>query len=374
MPFAARASLALCLAVGSVSAVAAEVVDWLYDVEIPVASQTDAERSRAAREALDEVLVRVTGMAKLPQVPQVAEALRRPERFYARYEYSRRQPVAQERDSATPATFLQLHFEAAAVLDMLRSADLPVWVANRPTLLAWVAVQRDGRRSLLSATSASELAAGLQRRARQRGLKLLLPLLDLQDSALAANAVWGLFWEDIHAASARYAPDLLLIGRAVEDVEDNWTADWQLRVLESHSRVAIYDGAAVAAPQSQLDGFAESFGHRAASARETALAALDGAADALADRFAVRGTLGSIPVVVRGAQTVRGYASLLAHLKSREFIERVDVDAVQPTTLGLRLHSRSNREQLRKLLSMGEQLVVESTPDQPLAVSWRGAR
>lgn len=373
MPFSARASVVFCLAFGSASAMAAQVVDWLYDVEVRVASQADAERSRAAREALAEVLARVTGMAELPQAPEVVEALRRPERFYARYEYSRR-PVAKEDDLAAPATFLQLYFEAAAILDMLRSADLPIWVANRPTILAWVAVQRDGRRSLLSATGSSELAAGLQRRARQRGLKLLLPLLDLQDSTLDANAIWGLFWEDIHAASARYAPDLLLVGRAVEDVEGSWSADWQLRVRASRSRVGLYDGAAVATPQGQLDGLAESFEHRAASAREAALLALDGAADALADRFSVRGALGSIRVVVRGAQTVRGYASLLAHLQSREFIERVDVDAVQPKTLGLRLHSRSNREQLRKLLSMGNQLVVESTPDEPLAVSWRGRR
>ena len=372
MPFAAHASLVFCLAVGSAPAMAAQVVDWLYDVEVQVESQADAERSRAARQALEEVLARVTGMAEPPQVPEVEEALRRPERFYARYEYSRRLPVAQ--DGAEPATFLQLHFEAAAVLAMLRSADLPIWVANRPTILAWVAVQRQRRRSLLSATEADELTAGLQRRARQRGLKLLLPLLDLQDSALAADAVWGLFWEDIQGASARYAPDLLLVGRVAEDVKGQWTADWQLRVRTSSGRGGFYDGSAVMTRQNQLEGFAESFQHRAESAGEAALLGLDGAADALADRFSVRGALGSIPVLVRGAQTVRGYASLLAHLQSREFIERVDVDAVQPKTLGLRLHSRSNREQLRKLLAMGDQLVVESTPDEPLAVSWRGPR
>lgn len=372
MPFTFRASLLLCFAVGSAPAMAAQVVDWLYDVEVQVASQADAERSRAARQALEEVLARVTGMAELPQVPEVEEALRRPERFYARYEYSRRLPVAQE--GAEQATFLQLHFEAAAVLAMLRSADLPIWAANRPTTLAWVAVQRQRRRTLLSATDPDELTAGLQRRAQQRGLKLLLPLLDLQDSALAADAVWGLFWEDIQGASARYAPDLLLVGRVAEDVEGHWTADWQLRVRTSGSRGGFYDGSVVMTPQSQLEGFAESFQYRAESAGEAALLGLDGTADALADRFSVRGALGSIPVLVRGAQTVRGYASLLAHLQSREFIERVDVDAVQPKTLGLRLHSRSNREQLRKLLAMGDQLVVESTPDEPLAVSWRGPR
>ena len=444
MPFTFRASLVLCLAVGSVPAMAAQVVDWLYDVEVQVASQADAERSRAARQALEEVLARVTGMAEPRQVPEVEEALRRPERFYARYEYSRRLPVAQEGAVAEPATFLQLHFEAAAVLAMLRSADLPVWVANRPTILAWVAMQRQGRRTLLSATGlfdakykkldkpglkldkpglklkpnmriggsglvtkdwgrpasaaitvdglhhlpgqqpsangamplavSDELAAELQRRARWRGLKLLLPLLDLQDSSLAAEAVWGLFWEDIQGASARYAPDLLLVGRAVEDKKGNWTADWQLRMYANRSRGKFYDGSAALAPQGQLDGFAKSFKHHTKSAKKLALLGLDGTADALADRFSVRGALGSIPVLVRGAQTVRGYASLLAHLQSREFIERVDVDAVQPKTLGLRLHSRSNREQLRKLLAMGDQLVVESNPDQPLAVSWRGPR
>ena len=376
MPLTARARLLFtCLAIGCAPTAAAAAVDWLYDIEVQVASQADVERRRAASAGLAEVLSRVTGMVELPHHPEVADALRQPERFYARYEYSRRLPEAAGDASPTPATFLTLRFEPASILAMLRAADLPIWAANRPTILAWVAVQRGEQRRVSSATAPGELAAALQRRARQRGLKLLLPLLDLRDSALATASIWGLFWDDIQAASDRYAPDLLLVGRAVEGIDGRWSADWQLRAPQHVKPLALHRSDALAVRrQERFDSFAESFQQQAASAGAAALLALDGAANALADRFSVRGTLGSIAVAVRGAQTVRGYASLLSYLQSQEFIERVDVDVVRPQTIGLRLHSRSNRAQLRKLLSVGDMLVAEATADGPLSLSWRGAR
>ena len=45
------------------------------------------------------------------------------------------------------------------------------------------------------------------------------------------------------------------------------------------------------------------------------------------------GDLDTIALTVRGAQTVQGYAAVLAYLQSREYINRVDVSAVEPDAL-----------------------------------------
>jgi len=93
------------------------------------------------------------------------------------------------------------------------------------------------------------------------------------------------------------------------------------------------------------------------------------------------GDLDTIALTVRGAQTVRSYAAVLAYLQSREYINRVDVSAVEPGVLYLKLHSRSAPDQLVELLLMGgylsESRSASRTP--PLSVPglelvWMGAR
>ncbi len=325
-----------------------------------MASQTDAERHRAAQAALAEVLARMTGMGKALDNPAVEAALAHPERFYVYYQFIRR-----ERRQPDAETVFKVHFEPTAVLALLRGAGLPLWSADRPQLLAWIAVERDVRRDIASAAAADDLAATLKMRARQRGLHLSLPLMDVQDFAVSGIDVWGRFWEAINAASVRYAPDLVVIGRVQEDADGGWVVDWKLRPFADRD-----------------PAWTAEFEHVADSAAAAAGAAVDGIADALAQRFAVRGsTFSTVPATVHGAQTAHGYAALLAHLHSREYLVRVDVHTVGRDALQLRLHSRSSPDQLRELLTMGGLLAVEPQPrrgplaaDPMLQLTWLGEK
>ena len=410
-----RSLIILLIALGA-SAVDAKVLDWLYDVEVPVASQADAERQRAARGALATVLMRVTGLAALPSNTEVEAALRQPERFYARYEYATRSPATsavrgepslagQEHPAndaldesgnrqalgdaeppssttaasapASPAMFLSFHFEPGSVQALLRRAELPIWAANRPTVLAWVAVEQGDDRQLVAATGADDIAAALAERRRQRGLALALPLMDLQDSTIAPTDVWGRFWERINAVSTRYGSDLLLLGNVRQVRDGVWQGRWDLRVRRAPATASLGDALA-AQPGSTTSrhtaALAGSFRHQAKSAAEAARLALDSVADQLADRFAVRGAQAAIEVIVYGAQTVRGYASLMKYLRSREFIDRVTVEGVVPESARLRLHSRSSRDQLLDLLSLGGTLTVTDASLSAVGLTWQGAK
>ena len=374
--------LIICSAAGAAFAARADVVRWLYDVEVQVASQSVAERQRAARAGLAEVLRRVSGMAELPAHPDLTTALRRPDSFYSRYNFVVRESLQdgeaadEMADETTEQTFLAIQFEPGAVLSLLRRTGLPVWAANRPTVLAWVAVQRDGQRGqreLISA-NADAFADALASRSRERGLELSLPLMDMADLAIAASDVWGLFWEEIERASARYGADLLAVGRVRQDDDGSWTSDWHLRSRAGQPR-GLYDPMDAYAPRSKhvID---VAFERRSESAAEAARAALDGVADALASRFAVRGDLDAVALVVRGIDSVSSYASLLRYLHSREYVERLEVRVVQPDALTLGVHSRSGPEQLRELLVMGGEL-GELPGSKPVAgaleLSWRGS-
>ncbi|MCY3838342.1 MAG: DUF2066 domain-containing protein [Gammaproteobacteria bacterium] len=377
----ARVRLLLaCVVSGAAGTAWAEVVPWLYDVEVVVASQSDADRRRAASAALAEALTRATGLREIPFGTQVDGAIRESQRYYVRYAFATRDIQPEEGGDLVAETHLEIHFERSTLLDLLRRTGLPVWSADRPTVLVWVVLERalggGGRgarsahertRHVVSSTSvgaAEEVALAMHREARRRGIMLTFPLMDLEDRGLRVTDLRGRFWTAIMRASRRYARDLVLLGRVAANPGGGWSSHWEL-----------------VSPGGEQE-LAATFAHRGSSPAAVAGEAVHRAADVLARRFAVPGgDLDTIALTVRGAQTVRGYAAVLDYLQSREYINRVDVSAIEPAGLHLRLHSRSARDQLVELLLMGGYLSESrsSSPTPPLAASglelvWMGAR
>lgn len=363
---AAAGFLAWC-AIG----VPAEPIAWLYEVQVPVASQTEAERQRATRHALVEVLGRVTGSAQVPITNAITGALAAPVRYTRRYQFTSAPPGTVESTPGKPSSdglLFDVGFDPAAVLALVRDAQLPIWGANRPTILVWLAVRGGGRNNVVVAGGADGWAAALRKRARQRGIALALPLMDLRDLETPTAAVWGFFWEHIEAASRRYGADLLLAGRATLG-HDGWWTDWELR------EPARFDSATFAAdsepPTARSGRLNIRYHHQAGTLQEAARAAVDEIADGLAARFAVRGDHArGFQATVYGAQTVRRYATLLAHLGAQEYIDRVDVLAATPQTLDIRLHTRSDIAQLAELLAQDDRLAVNPNGDR-MDITWQ---
>ena len=393
--------LGLICAFGAASA-HAEVIPWLYDVQVPVASQTAAERRQAASGAFAELLGRVTGATRLPDRAVIRAALRDAERYALRYKYTTVDPLAGSVNGAPTSLFLDLRFDAEAVLALLRDAQLPIWGSDRPAILVLLAVRRgvtgrmasgqgertvpvgswarrshdqtDGAGAVIGADSVDVWHVGLAEQARRRGVALVWPLLDMGDSALTSAAVWGRFWELLEASATRYEPDFMLVGRAAPD-QDGWTADWELRSLERYPMGpfdAVTDiDSALAVRRGRLSA---RFRHQAASPEAIAVAVADAVADALAARFAVRGGQARTHwATVYGAATVRGYAALLGYLTSREYIDHVAVRGATPSTLEIGMRTRSDKGQLEELLAQDDRLIVESAGGR-LRIDWLDGR
>lgn len=372
-------------------AASAEPVPWLYDVQVPVASQTEQERQRATRLALAEVLARLTGAAQPPTADDIAAALKAPARYVLRYQFASTELPAFEGATADDAAtadnatatddaaatqtglLLDLRFDAEAVLTLLRDAKQPIWGANRPTVLVWLVVRGDGHNELVASGAPTGPAAALNKRARQRGVATAWPLLDLRDREIGAATVWGFFWEAIEAASRRYRPDLLLVGRAARG-QSGWWTDWELREPARFDSATFHAARAASDPHGTHGRLNTRFHHQAATLEQAARAAIDDVADTLAARFAVHGGYTrNFQATIHGVSTVRDYASLFDHLHAQEYIERVALLAAAPHALDIRLLTRSDLAQLAQLLAQDDRLAVRSDGGR-LDITWRPGR
>lgn len=167
--------------------------------DVPVADRSAEARTEALGRALDQVLVRLTGRRALSEVPGLSGVRTQPSRWTRQFSYRQ----------ANDTLMLSATFDVNAVLAELEKAGAPVWGLTRPQVLFWLVIQRPGTGELLARETPDPARATLQEVARERGLPLLLPVMDDQDrSAIAVADIRGHFDRVLHQASARYQTPL----------------------------------------------------------------------------------------------------------------------------------------------------------------------
>lgn len=188
---------------------AAEVNDF-YLVRLPVsgAQLTDAQRS----EALDDMLIRYSGLRELPASPALQSAQQQAGRYIAQ---------TQTRNENGEKT-ADVSFDPAAVQHLAQTLGLPVWNHDRPAIMLWLVDNRGnnsaGDRRIMLDQEYSAAREQLRQVAMERGIPLLLPLGDLEDNmAVSASDVYGNFINPIAAASLRYQPDAVLVASLNND-------------------------------------------------------------------------------------------------------------------------------------------------------------
>lgn len=188
---------------------AAEVNDF-YLVRLPASSAqlTDAQRS----EALDDMLIRYSGLRELPASPALQSAQQQAGRYIAQ---------TQTRNENGEKT-ADVSFDPAAVQHLAQTLGLPVWNHDRPAIMLWLVDNRGnnsaGERRIMLDQEYSAAREQLRQVAMERGIPLLLPLGDLEDNmAVSASDVYGNFINPIAAASLRYQPDAVLVASLNND-------------------------------------------------------------------------------------------------------------------------------------------------------------
>jgi len=214
MRFFSRFLFAGCMSLVSLAS-HAETVKNLYQVRQPVSGQTPEVRDQATQQALDTLVLRLTGDPKAAQSPGLAALRKDPQQIISQYGFD-----------AGPPEVLKVDFDPASTEQALRRAGLSLWGANRPSILGWWLNDSTEGSSLVGDGQAS--AAPLRRAAQHRGLPLRLPLADLSEQIVAtAPNLEGTDATPLRGVSERYSADALLAVHAREE-GGQWQAKWHL--------------------------------------------------------------------------------------------------------------------------------------------------
>lgn len=333
----------------------AATVDWLYDVDVPVADQSAEVRATAFRQALLVALKRITGLNEVPTNAAVTSALEAPQRYYVEYRYREADnPVIGALPPKVP--MLSVRFAQNAIQKLVADAGLPLWSSNRPTTLVWVAVTDGPNRTVLGVNDRNPLLNSVRTHARERGLPLVVPAMDLDDqSAASVGAVSGGVTPAIEQASERYKADQILVGRATRGANDAWVADWKL----------------------SQPGNETAFRFDSPNADAAGAAVVDRLVADLVARYVVvgGGNQERLQIRVDGITDVAQYGALLKYLGRLEFIDSVQIEEVSTNVVLLSLQTRTPWDRLRDLLALDGRLApsdqIEAGVERRVLV-WRG--
>lgn len=223
--------------------------DGLYQAEVQVSGQGEAERNTGFGRALSQVLAKLSGDDGAARRPGVAQELRRAQAYVRGYDYRQDEGVSAS-GAPTFQTTLVVRFDEDAVDAVAAALGLPVWPAPRPKPVLWLAID-DGSGPRLVNLNQNNVVRPILDRARQRGYSLGLPRGSAAEQA-AVGAIWRGDSAAVARLSARYAPPMQLIGKLYRE-GSGWKADWSFvddgRVLSewssgnANARIAMAGGA-----------------------------------------------------------------------------------------------------------------------------------
>jgi hypothetical protein len=331
--------LALTLLLLTQPAIAVRM-DSIYAAEVSLPGGS-SDMSGAFDAALSKVLVKVSGLESLG-LPAARRSLV-PDSGRLVQQYSR---LADNR--------LRVEFDGPALARILDAAGQPVWGVERPLVAVWYAVDAGGgRREVISgevevgrSTGVSQtdaLREALMQAAEDRGLPVIIPLVDAEDLAgVTFSDLWGDFREPVFAASRRYGAQAILIGRARSLSADDTRVRW---TLATPSEQYSWTGSAVGGP-------AQAAGYLSRNLATFADAS------------------GSLRLMVSNVDNLDKLGQLSNYLRSLNVVQNAAVVRVQDDRIEIELVVRGDAGRLSRSLDSGALLARFSESE----AAWSGTR
>ena len=320
----------------------AEKSQNLYEVLVPVLDQTSATREQAFQQVFDGVVRKLTGRDDIATSTKLSGFRAKAGTYVSQFHYQERSVA--EQTAPDEAHYLRVRFNESAINQILRQHNLPLWGADRPSMLIWVAQDIDGQRSIVTPLDFAPVRDEMTLAADNWGIPAVYPVMDFDDiGALSLSELWGLFQEPVERASKRYGANAVMAMRV-------WTTDknlWSGRTLFL------------------LNGQIYTKSYENVSPTALANAAMADVAKHMFDMFAVSaGSAADEPVtvIVDNVKSVRDYARLMNSLDSLTAVRHVAMAQVDGSRIMLRVTIDGTLQQFGHAIETVRKLRVVSTP------------
>ena len=320
---------AFALACGPIRTSARDVPQ-LHRVGVPVNDRSDAEFSRSASMALAQVLVKLTGNRRIGKTAGVSALLNKASSLLLRFGYALQADGGQ--------LMLNAEFDEQALATELKTLGVPIWAKERPDTIAWLIVDEGTARLLIGGDEPGRLGEVLLARAAARGIPLLLPIMDVEESQ---HLIYASDWDSVASTSlalaGRYGTPSILVGYLRQSVPGFWDVRWTIQVGE------------------------ESFTWQAEGDIVDLMIedGVDTLGDALARRFAdpmMLAVADKFDLTVLGVQSVIDYARVLKYLESLDAVTDLFVRSIDNQHVRFEVTAQGGRPALAQSISFGEVL------------------
>ena len=314
----------------------AACVTGLYEAMVPVTDQNPSLRNMALREVLRAVVTGVSGRSDLPvyfydnslAVGHLVE----------QFGYESVEENGERR------LFLWARLNPEGVQRIIRDQGLPVWPEERPATLIWLAVEDETGHRVIAEGSDHKVVTALGKIAEQRGLPIIMPLMDLSESVyidftLIANMEMGV----LAGASERYASQYVLVGH-LSSQDGLWQGRWQMAGEEQPTVVMPTDSlenALLVGVELLASGIAWQF-----------------------SGFAPGDNPQYMEITIDDIQGAADYGRSLNYLRSLSLINQVDVVRIDQHGIHFRLHTRADIASVLRVIGIGRVLYARDTVDE----------
>lgn len=309
----------------------AVTVSGLYSAEVPVAGSSTAELERGYAAGLSKVFVRVSGTRDVLNLDGIKPLLADAQSLLLSYQVLR---------SETGESRLRMAFGAVGVNRALASVNAPVWGANRPLTLAWIAVQNRGSRSLVTSTDVDVWQSAFNQAAGDRGLPVALPSKKFSGNRELLSDIWGQFVSRVRSTSEDIDHDALALVR-ISRSGGQWRAGW------------VFDGKAMDAAEESLT---------ADSPDALVQAVVNRWAEKYASRYAVAaGDVDESPqvdIVLRGVSSLADYGKINKVLEGLTPVVSVSAARVKDNQLTMRVAFSGELDQVKEYIALDPRFVA----------------
>ncbi|ARP38951.1 DUF2066 domain-containing protein [Vibrio syngnathi] len=177
----------------------------IFSAEVAINAEDKQPEQVARNTGMEQVLIRATGQTDVASNETIQKAMRKSAQYMSQMSFG------ESNDQST----LRMRFNGAQIRSLLTQAQLPYWPDTRSNILVWLVEEQNYDKNIVWEHSNSQLAAGLQTNAKERGLPLMFPVGDFDDvTGVATSDLWGSFVTPISNASQRYPVDAVLVIKA----------------------------------------------------------------------------------------------------------------------------------------------------------------